>query len=153
MNTHEPEAIAILRAIIEGGDDVLTDAIERGRRYLRALPPTLRWIGTCDLDLIVEMTAEAHGLKPAELLEPRRFHRLAHARQLGMWVARDVTEAPLEKVAHAFGMKDHGTVSWALCATQERIDTDPHFAAQARQLREAIALAIHKRRERAAKKL
>lgn len=153
MNTWEPEAITILRDIIEGDDDALSAAIERGRDYLRALPPTLRWIGTGELDLIVEMTAEAHGLTVAQLLEPRKFTALARARQVGMWIARDLTGAPLEKIARAFGKSDHGTVMHATATIDDLMATEPDFANQVKQLREAVALAIHKRREKAARRL
>jgi chromosomal replication initiator protein len=61
------------------------------------------------------------GLSREELLSSRRSTRVAHARQLAMYLAREVTPMSLAEIARGFD-RDHTTVLHALRAVEGRLE-------------------------------
>jgi chromosomal replication initiator protein len=69
---------------------------------------------------IQEAVATASGLTREQLLSSSRTPRIARARQLAMYLSRELTEAPLATIARAFD-RDHTTVLHALRAVEGRL--------------------------------
>jgi chromosomal replication initiator protein len=61
------------------------------------------------------------GLSREELLSSRRSTRVAHARQLAMYLARELTPMSLTEIARGFD-RDHTTVLHALHAVEGRLE-------------------------------
>jgi chromosomal replication initiator protein len=61
------------------------------------------------------------GLSREELLSSRRSTRVAHARQLAMYLARELTPMSLAEIARGFD-RDHTTVLHALRAVEGRLE-------------------------------
>lgn len=59
---------------------------------------------------ILAATAEAFGLSIADLEGPRRHQPLARARQIAMYIVREMTDLSLPKIGGIFGGRDHTTV-------------------------------------------
>jgi chromosomal replication initiator protein len=59
---------------------------------------------------VLEATARYHGLTVSDLVGTRRTQRLNEARQIAMYLAREVTEASLPQIGEAFGGRAHSTV-------------------------------------------
>jgi chromosomal replication initiator protein len=59
---------------------------------------------------VLDVTARYHGISVAELVGPRRNARLMQARQIAMYLAREVTMASLPQIGEAFGGRAHSTV-------------------------------------------
>lgn len=62
---------------------------------------------------IVAMTAEYFNLTPDDLYGPSRAQELAFARQIAMYLCRDLTSMSLPKIGQLFGGRDHTTVMYA----------------------------------------
>lgn len=62
---------------------------------------------------IVTMTAEYFNLTPDDLYGPSRAQELAFARQIAMYLCRDLTSMSLPKIGQLFGGRDHTTVMYA----------------------------------------
>lgn len=59
---------------------------------------------------VLELTAQHYNVTMDELTGPRRTARLTQARQVAMYLAREVTMASLPTIGEAFGGRTHSTV-------------------------------------------
>jgi chromosomal replication initiator protein len=75
------------------------------------LPPSRARVITPDL--ILEETAAMFGWSVAELIGKSRRRPLVTARQIGMYVFRELTDYSYPKIAEVFGGRDHTTVMHA----------------------------------------
>ncbi|MDY3127703.1 MAG: chromosomal replication initiator protein DnaA [Corynebacterium sp.] len=62
---------------------------------------------------IIEVTAEFFDIDPKTLTGSGKKREIAHARQLAMYLCRELTELSLPKIGEQFGGKDHTTVIYA----------------------------------------
>jgi chromosomal replication initiator protein len=69
-------------------------------------------------------TCERLGISPDVLRSPDRSARVAWARQVAMYLARELTDATLPAIGRAFGGRNHTTVLHACRRATERIATD-----------------------------
>ena len=83
---------------VEMASEILTDTI--GSNKPRQITP----------DLILEETAKMFGLDVAQLTSKSRTRDLVHARQIGMYVCRELTELSYPQIGKEFGGRDHTTV-------------------------------------------
>ncbi|MBM3661734.1 MAG: chromosomal replication initiator protein DnaA [Actinobacteria bacterium] len=60
--------------------------------------------------LILEQTAQMFGLNVEQLISRSRTRDLVHARQVGMYVCRELTDLSYPQIAKQFGGRDHTTV-------------------------------------------
>jgi chromosomal replication initiator protein len=65
------------------------------------------------VELIQKATADYFGLKVAELKSDKRLKNLVQARQIAIWICRDMTKASYPDIGMRFGGKDHSTVIYA----------------------------------------
>jgi chromosomal replication initiator protein len=86
-----------------------------------AAPPTIA--------RVQEIACEAFDVTRDELLSSGRTARLAWARQVAMYLAREHTGATLPAIGQSFGGRNHTTVMYACRRAGEKIAEDP--AAQA----------------------
>jgi chromosomal replication initiator protein len=75
---------------------------------------------TCTLEQIQDAAAELFGVSRDELLARNRTPRIAFARQVAMYVARELTDETLPAIGRGFGGRNHTTVLHA----HRRIATD-----------------------------
>ena len=71
------------------------------------------------VELIQKATADHFGLKVADLKSDKRLKNLVQARQIAIWICRDMTKASYPDIGMRFGGKDHSTVIYAA----KKIDT------------------------------
>ncbi len=86
------------------------------------------------LEAIQETVCTIHGLTREELLSPRRSPRIAHARQMAMYLARELTALSLMEIARGFD-RDHSTVLHAIRSVSDRLEPGSE-----------TAIAIHRAR-------
>jgi chromosomal replication initiator protein len=73
---------------------------------------------------IQEETCTAFGISMDELLSASRAQPVAFARQVAMYLSRELTDATLPAIGRAFGNRNHTTVMHACKRTAERMATD-----------------------------
>lgn len=73
------------------------------------------------LEEIQDAVCSVYGVGREELLSPRRSPRIAHARQLAMYLARELTGLSLSEIARAFD-RNHTTVLHAIRAVDDRLE-------------------------------
>ena len=97
---------------------------------------------------IQEQTCEAFGVSMDDLLSASRAQPVAFARQVAMYLARELTDATLPAIGRAFGNRNHTTVMHACKRTAERMAADreaydavQQAHARARRRRDAVRRA------------
>jgi chromosomal replication initiator protein len=74
---------------------------------------------------ILAATAEAFSLTIADLEGPRRHQPLARARQIAMYIVREMTDLSLPKIGTIFGGRDHTTVLHGINTVNRLMTEDP----------------------------
>lgn len=69
--------------------------------------------GSITPDLIVSETARYFSIEPDELISPNRSRSLVTARQIAMYLCRELTDLSLPRIGDRFGGRDHSTVMHA----------------------------------------
>ena len=83
--------------------------------------------GLVTIDLIKRAVAARFNFAPSELAGVGRTAELAQARQIAMYLSRELTDSSLNNIAKAFGKKDHTTVLHAQRKIAELINSNPEF--------------------------
>lgn len=65
------------------------------------------------VELIQKVVAEQFGLKVADLKSDKRLKNFVQARQVAIWICRDMTKCSYPDIGTKFGGKDHSTVIYA----------------------------------------
>ena len=113
-----PELSGVLREL--AGPASAPIDVEAARRYVAqcngsAKPSTHQ---------IALSTAQYFSVPLAELKSASRLRRVATARAVAMYLARDLTDNSLLEIGRYFGGRDHTTVSYSCHVTEERLETD-----------------------------
>jgi chromosomal replication initiator protein len=87
---------------------------------------------------IQELVALSYGLHPASMTSPNREMRVAHPRQIAMFLTREITHRSLPEIGRCFGGRDHSTVIHAIRAVRQRMKRDPFVKADVEALRKAL---------------
>ena len=88
-------------------------------------------------DLIMDTTAEMFGFTREEIIGQRRHSPLVTARQIAMYVFRDLTDLSYPAIAREFGGRDHTTVIHA-------VDKIGSLMADRRQIYEQVTELIQR---------
>ena len=86
--------------------------LESAEQVLRDLMPE-GGDARVESDLIISTTADYFGITIEELTGTSRTHVLVTARQIAMYLCRELTDLSLPKIGQQFGGKDHTTVMHA----------------------------------------
>ena len=100
------------------------------------------------IDRVQELTCEAFSVSRDELLSARRTARVAWARQLAMYLARQHTGASLPVIGDRFGGRNHTTVMYACRRAAQRIASDPEAQLLVSDLERRLVLADPARPDR-----
>ncbi|HHW74654.1 MAG TPA: chromosomal replication initiator protein DnaA [Firmicutes bacterium] len=76
------------------------------------------------VEKIIEATAEHFHLKGDDICGKRRTKEIAFARQVAMYLARDLTELSLPKIGEEFGGRDHTTVLYAVRKIEDLLESE-----------------------------
>jgi len=76
---------------------------------------------------VMKVVGNVHDLTVDQLKSKRRTQDLARARQIAMYLAREMTGSSLNQIGRAFGGRDHSTVSHAYQKITKDMKTDPRF--------------------------
>lgn len=91
--------------------EIVLDGFRRPRNYVTVAQ-------------VLDLTARHHGLSADDLIGPRRNGPVNRARQIAMYLAREVTTASLPQIGEAFGGRKHSTVLHSCSKVAEDIASD-----------------------------
>jgi chromosomal replication initiator protein len=76
------------------------------------------------VDDIISVVSKAYNVKPADIKSKKKHKLYAQPRQVGMYLARELTELSYPEIGAAFGGKDHSTVIYATRKIDKKIGQD-----------------------------
>jgi chromosomal replication initiator protein len=80
------------------------------------------------VELIQKAVADQFGLKVADLKSDKRLKNFVQARQVAIWLCRDMTKASYPDIGARFGGKDHSTVIYAAKKIDNALKDDHKLA-------------------------
>jgi len=86
------------------------------------------------IEHIIERVAEFYSIPVNHIREKNRHKEVAHARQVGMYIAKSITNHSLKSIGLNFGGRDHSTVIHAISQIGEMKQSDPVLARQIEQI-------------------
>ncbi len=89
--------------------------------------------------IISEVSTFFH-IKRSDLLGKRRHKSIAHPRQIGMYLTRQLTKHSLEEIGAHFGGRDHTTVMHAVRSISKKCKDDSELLGQVRTLESRLKL-------------
>lgn len=90
------------------------------------------------VELIQKVVADYFGLKVADLKSEKRLKAFVHARQIAVWICRDMTTASYPDIGARFGGKDHSTVIHATKKIDKLLSEDANLIKTVDELKEII---------------
>jgi chromosomal replication initiator protein len=103
------------------------------REVLDSIHPT-RDDRSLSIDSIQSAVAGYYGISVSDLVSAGRSARIAWPRQVALFLARELTDAPLATIGEAFGGRNHATVLHACKRVAERQRDDQQAVDDVRQL-------------------
>jgi chromosomal replication initiator protein len=100
--------------------------------------PGVRSQQPTSVEEIQQRVAERFGVSRAELVGSSRAAAPLRARQVAIFLTRDLTDLSLPQIGRLYGGRDHTTVLNSLRRIEAGVDDDPELAEKIRELRGAI---------------
>jgi chromosomal replication initiator protein len=85
-------------------------------------------------DLVIAVAAEYFDVTPDEICSTNRSRPLVNARQMAMYLCRELTDLSLPKIGERFGGRDHSTVVHANQKIRRELQERPTSYEQVREL-------------------
>jgi len=90
------------------------------------------------MDNVIRVIAEYFGLTPNDLKGKKRSQNIVSARQLAMYMGREMTEYSTTEIGQDFGGKDHTTVMYSIDKIKGKLLTDPTLETTIESLKRKI---------------
>jgi chromosomal replication initiator protein len=90
------------------------------------------------LSSIQQVVAKHFGKKSSELQARRSTRSTARARQVCLYLGRQLTDSSLEELGNHFGGKDHSTVLYAIRQVEARLEKDPSLEQTLEQIKREL---------------
>ena len=108
------------------------------QKVVTEIAPTLR--RRVSLDSVLHAVSQHYEVPETKLIEPGRGTKeISKARQVAMFLMRELSPISLQSIGSRFGGKDHSTVVHAIKSVKKEMETDPSFA----RLIESLKNTIH----------
>ncbi|HEX9636332.1 MAG TPA: chromosomal replication initiator protein DnaA [Acidobacteriota bacterium] len=78
-------------------------------------------------DAIIKLVSDYFNIKPAILKNKSNKQSIVQARQLAMYLCKEITPLSLPEIGRTFGGKHHSTVIHSIRKVQKRRESDPSF--------------------------
>jgi chromosomal replication initiator protein len=102
------------------------------------IPKSMRRQPRSPVEEIQQQVSSAFGISRAELVGSTRAATPLGARQVAIYLTRELTDLSLPQIGRLYGGRDHSTVLNSIRRAEARVDQDPALAARVEQLRKAI---------------
>lgn len=78
------------------------------------------------VEKIIEEVARTYQVTPEDICSQKRNAAVSKARQVAMYVVREITQMPMVEIGQTFGGRDHSTVVYALRQIEDRLERESH---------------------------
>lgn len=87
---------------------------------------------------ILEVVSRYYNIEEADIVGRKRKRAIVQARQVVMYLSKELTEASLAAIGAEMGGRDHSTVIYADRAVRDLLDTDTKFQAELKEIRDLL---------------
>lgn len=77
------------------------------------------------VEKIIEEVGRTYGVSPEDIKSAKRNANVSFARQISMYIVREITQMSMVEVGREFGGRDHSTVVYAVQQIEEKAMRDP----------------------------
>lgn len=128
---------ALIRTVAFASLNRLSITVSLAEKVLRDLYPPER-PAKITPTLVQQVVAEHYGLRLEEFAAKKRTQAVAFARQVAMYLCRELTDLSLPRIGEEFGGRDHTTVLHACEKIAQQQKRDPDLAVTLTALAERI---------------
>jgi len=111
--------------------------LEAAQKHLKNIVNTPR-TSNLSMDIIIRVVAEDYGLTPNDLKGKKRTQNITFARQIAMFVGREMTDYSTTELGQDFGGRDHTTVMHSISKIRDKLLTDPSLETKIETLKRAV---------------
>ncbi|MCX7699198.1 MAG: chromosomal replication initiator protein DnaA [Candidatus Goldbacteria bacterium] len=112
-------------AIASQNNDEIT--IDIAKQAIKITNPSFDTTKKIGIDMIQQCVSDYFGIKIQDLTSKKRPDNISKARQIAMYIARQLTDYSLVQIGQYFGGKDHTTVMHAINKIEKIMNTDEKF--------------------------
>lgn len=94
--------------------------------------------GLC-IEKIIEATGEFFGISKDALKSPSKAKEIAHARQIGVYLSRDLIKASFPSIGNSFGGRKHTTIMYSFEKVREEMQKNLELKEQVSDLSRLIS--------------
>ena len=95
------------------------------------------------LDAIKRAACSVFDVTKSDLESKRKFQKLVRARQIGMYLAREMTSKSFPQIGIAFGGRHHTTVLYARRKMVDALREEPELVADVERVTKEINNIMH----------
>jgi chromosomal replication initiator protein len=111
--------------------------VETAQRHLKNIFNAPRQ-SNLSMDNIIRVVAENFGLTPNDLKGKKKSQNIVSARQLAMYIGREMTDYSTTEIGQDFGGKDHTTVMHSINKIKGKLLVDPNLEPTIDNLKRSI---------------
>jgi len=79
------------------------------------------------IDRIITEVGRTYGISPTDIRSNKRSANISSARQISIYVVREITQISMSAIGIEFGGRDHSTIVYAVQQVEKHIKKDPHY--------------------------
>ncbi len=95
------------------------------------------------IEYIIKLVADHYAVDVGKIQGKTRKQSVVIARQLSMYLAKNLTNKSLKAIGENFGGRDHSTVIYSCQAVKNMLDTDTMFKSTVRELEKKIRMSVN----------
>lgn len=78
------------------------------------------------IERIIDEVAQTYRVNPADIRSNKKNAPISQARQIAIYIVREITQATMKEIGQEFGGRDHTTIVYTLKKVENLIKTNPH---------------------------
>ena len=104
----------------------ITPTIEITKDAIKELMSTTQPVSVTR-ERVLEQVSTAMGVSTQNIISDKRDKNIKDARQMAMYIIREITGMPLEEIGKIFSGKTHSTVKHSIMTVSDKMDKDREF--------------------------
>jgi len=93
------------------------------------------------IQTIIKEVSKYFSIPINDIMGAKRNKFISHARQLAMYLSRELTSSSLPRIGKSFGNRDHSTVIYAVSKVSDLINTDKNVYVQIQEITNKIKMS------------
>jgi len=77
--------------------------------------------------IISEVARTYNGVSPQDIRSSKRSANISSARQVSIYIVREITQMSMSAIGEEFGGRDHSTIVYAIQQVEKNMDVDPRY--------------------------